>query len=212
MICTQSSKNPGGRNGFAENPGCTPDRGPASIAAHRSRPEEIDDILKTRIISDHVRVQWKLARLGLKAGERVWVPIGDQSRLREAYQFERLQKFISIDGMVAGQNGSVDFVPASTAGDATFGQEQVCPSRHAPYTYRRTLSNVPSRHQTGIDRRRRMTPLAVETTNLSKSYEKQPALDRVDLRVPEGSVYVLVGANGAGKSTTIKIQPTTSRK
>ncbi|HYN83311.1 MAG TPA: ATP-binding cassette domain-containing protein [Gemmatimonadaceae bacterium] len=57
-----------------------------------------------------------------------------------------------------------------------------------------------------------MTPLAVETTNLSKSYEKQPALDRVDLRVPEGSVYVLVGANGAGKSTTIKIQPTTSRK
>ena len=46
---------------------------------------------------------------------------------------------------------------------------------------------------------------AVETTNLSKSYDKQPALDRVDLRVPEGSEYVLVGANGAGKSTTFKI-------
>ena len=46
---------------------------------------------------------------------------------------------------------------------------------------------------------------AVETTNLSKSYGDQPALDRVDLRVPEGSVYVLVGANGAGKSTTFKI-------
>ena len=50
-----------------------------------------------------------------------------------------------------------------------------------------------------------MTSLAVETTNLSKSYDEQPALDRVDLRVPEGSVYVLVGANGAGKSTTFKI-------
>lgn len=50
-----------------------------------------------------------------------------------------------------------------------------------------------------------MTALAVETTNLSKSYGDQPALDRVDLRVPEGSVYVLVGANGAGKSTTFKI-------
>ena len=47
--------------------------------------------------------------------------------------------------------------------------------------------------------------LAVETTQLSKIYDEQFALDRVDLRVPEGSVYVLVGANGAGKSTTFKI-------
>ena len=46
---------------------------------------------------------------------------------------------------------------------------------------------------------------AVETTNLSKSYGDQPALDGVDLQVLEGSVYVLVGANGAGKSTTFKI-------
>ena len=47
--------------------------------------------------------------------------------------------------------------------------------------------------------------LAVTTTNLTKSYDHQLALDRVDLRVPEGAVYVLVGANGAGKSTTFKI-------
>ncbi|MFL5529309.1 MAG: ABC transporter ATP-binding protein [Gemmatimonadaceae bacterium] len=46
---------------------------------------------------------------------------------------------------------------------------------------------------------------AVETTQLSKFYDDQRALDRVELRVPEGSVYVLVGANGAGKSTTFKI-------
>ena len=39
---------------------------------------------------------------------------------------------------------------------------------------------------------------AVETTQLSKIYEEEFALDRVELRVPEGSVYVLVGANGAG--------------
>lgn len=50
--------------------------------------EKIDDALKTRITSDHVRMQWKLARLGIKAGERVWVPVGDQSRLRQAYEFE----------------------------------------------------------------------------------------------------------------------------
>jgi hypothetical protein len=51
-------------------------------------PEEIDEALKLPAISDHVRMQWKLARLGLKAGERVWVPVGDQARLRQAYQFE----------------------------------------------------------------------------------------------------------------------------
>ena len=53
------------------------------------RAEELDEVLRTKIISDHVRMQWKLARLGLKAGERVWVPVGDQSRLRQAYQFDK---------------------------------------------------------------------------------------------------------------------------
>ncbi|MFL5594554.1 MAG: ABC transporter ATP-binding protein [Gemmatimonadaceae bacterium] len=50
-----------------------------------------------------------------------------------------------------------------------------------------------------------LSRFAVETTKLSKFYDEQLALDRVELRVPEGSVYVLVGANGAGKSTTFKI-------
>lgn len=50
-------------------------------------PDELDEALRTRIVSDHVRMQWKLARLGIKAGERVWVPVGDQSRLRQAYEF-----------------------------------------------------------------------------------------------------------------------------
>lgn len=50
--------------------------------------EVVDEVLKTRVISDHVTMQWKLARLGLKAGERVWVPVGDQARLRSTYQFE----------------------------------------------------------------------------------------------------------------------------
>lgn len=51
------------------------------------RAEEIDEALRAPI-SEHVRMQWKLARLGLKAGERVWVPVGDQTKLRQAYQFE----------------------------------------------------------------------------------------------------------------------------
>ena len=36
-----------------------------------------------------------------------------------------LQAFVSIDGFVAGRNDSVDFIPASTQGDLSFGREQV---------------------------------------------------------------------------------------
>ncbi|HEX7154106.1 MAG TPA: ABC transporter ATP-binding protein [Thermoanaerobaculia bacterium] len=45
---------------------------------------------------------------------------------------------------------------------------------------------------------------AVATHGLSMRYRKQAALDAVDLRVPEGAVYVLIGANGAGKSSVMK--------
>jgi ABC-2 type transport system ATP-binding protein len=46
---------------------------------------------------------------------------------------------------------------------------------------------------------------AVATHGLSMRYGKRDALSAVDLRVPEGAVYVLIGANGAGKSTTMKV-------
>lgn len=46
---------------------------------------------------------------------------------------------------------------------------------------------------------------AVATHGLSMRYGKQTALHAVDLRVPEGAVYVLIGANGAGKSSTMKV-------
>ena len=51
-------------------------------------PEEIDAALSLPALSDHVRIQWKLARLRRKAGERVWVPIGDRPKLKRAFEFE----------------------------------------------------------------------------------------------------------------------------
>ncbi|HEX2254816.1 MAG TPA: ABC transporter ATP-binding protein [Thermoanaerobaculia bacterium] len=48
-------------------------------------------------------------------------------------------------------------------------------------------------------------PDAVATHGLTKRYRGETALDHVDLRVPDGAVYVLVGANGAGKSTTLQV-------
>ena len=46
---------------------------------------------------------------------------------------------------------------------------------------------------------------AVVTHGLSKRYGRVAALDQVELRVPDGAVYVLVGVNGAGKSTLFKL-------
>lgn len=45
---------------------------------------------------------------------------------------------------------------------------------------------------------------AVEISNLSKHYGKIQALNNINMSVPEGHIYGLIGANGAGKTTLIK--------
>ncbi len=43
------------------------------------------------------------------------------------------------------------------------------------------------------------------THQLSKRYRKKLALDGLTMSVPEGGVYALLGANGAGKTTALKL-------
>ena len=45
---------------------------------------------------------------------------------------------------------------------------------------------------------------AVSVQNLCKSYGEKQVLDNLTLRVKPGTVFGLLGANGAGKSTTIE--------
>ena len=46
----------------------------------------------------------------------------------------------------------------------------------------------------------------IETTNLSFSFRKsQPILDKLNIHVPEGSIYGFLGPNGAGKTTTMRL-------
>ena len=47
--------------------------------------------------------------------------------------------------------------------------------------------------------------LAVRVAGLTKSYQGRTVLNGLDLAVRRGTVFGLLGANGAGKSTTIKI-------
>lgn len=46
---------------------------------------------------------------------------------------------------------------------------------------------------------------AIRTYRLTKHYGGRKVVDNLDLRVPRGSVYGLLGRNGAGKSTTLKM-------
>jgi ABC-2 type transport system ATP-binding protein len=47
--------------------------------------------------------------------------------------------------------------------------------------------------------------LAIETSQLSKSFGDKLAVDSIDLKIPRGTLYGFLGHNGAGKSTTIKM-------
>ena len=46
---------------------------------------------------------------------------------------------------------------------------------------------------------------AIETTAITKRYGKRTALDRLDLQVHRGELFSLLGVNGAGKTTAIKL-------
>ena len=46
---------------------------------------------------------------------------------------------------------------------------------------------------------------AIEILGLTKEYGGQPVVDRLELSIPAGELFALLGVNGAGKSTTIKM-------
>ena len=50
-----------------------------------------------------------------------------------------------------------------------------------------------------------MDKLILETKNLTKTFDKQKAVDSISLKIKENSIYGLLGPNGAGKSTTLKM-------
>lgn len=55
------------------------------------------------------------------------------------------------------------------------------------------------------------TPLAIDVSDLRKSYDGKTALAGIDLSVPAGSVFALLGPNGAGKSTLVGVLTTLLR-
>ncbi|TWP37009.1 ABC transporter ATP-binding protein [Leekyejoonella antrihumi] len=52
------------------------------------------------------------------------------------------------------------------------------------------------------------TETAIEVVGLTKSYSDNAVLRGVDLSVPAGSIFALLGSNGAGKTTIVRILST----
>jgi ABC-2 type transport system ATP-binding protein len=50
-----------------------------------------------------------------------------------------------------------------------------------------------------------MSNIVIETDGLRKAFDGRPAVDGLDLRVIEGSIFGFLGRNGAGKTTTIRL-------
>lgn len=46
---------------------------------------------------------------------------------------------------------------------------------------------------------------AIELNQVTKRFGKQTAVDKLDLTVPEGSIYGFIGPNGSGKTTTLRM-------
>ena len=45
----------------------------------------------------------------------------------------------------------------------------------------------------------------IKTENLTKKFEDYKALDTINCTIPEGCIYGMVGSNGAGKSTFLRL-------
>jgi ABC-2 type transport system ATP-binding protein len=50
-----------------------------------------------------------------------------------------------------------------------------------------------------------MTELAIEASQLTRRFGSYTAVDRLDLRIPKGTIYGFLGPNGSGKSTSIRL-------
>lgn len=58
--------------------------------------EEVDEIINNIELSDHILMQWKLLRLGLKTGSKVWIPRNDQSKIEREYGFSEFETEFTV--------------------------------------------------------------------------------------------------------------------
>lgn len=61
--------------------------------------------LNEQEVSDHIRMQWKLLNLGLKAGSKVWIPKNDQTKIAKQYHYSDFE-----DSFMSGYDVQVKYI------------------------------------------------------------------------------------------------------
>jgi hypothetical protein len=73
--------------------------------------EDVERIVESDLVSDHVKMQWKLVGLGLKAGDKVWVPPPDQNKIRRLYDYNDFEpKFVTGIDLPTGYFDNIDVI------------------------------------------------------------------------------------------------------
>jgi hypothetical protein len=65
------------------------------INPYDSVKEDIEDLLDQEKLSEHVTMQWKLIRLGLKTGAKVWIPKNDQSKIIKQFNYNEFENIFA---------------------------------------------------------------------------------------------------------------------
>lgn len=71
----------------------------------KNEVRDIDDAVLQKEISEHVKIQWQLIRLGIKTGSKVWIPRADQSKTSNEYGYTEFE-----DQFTAGIDTPAKFV------------------------------------------------------------------------------------------------------
>src|SRR5207248_8214729 len=93
-------------------------------------------------------------------------------------------------------------IPGSRSAWAVGGTD---PAGAAPHADRGCIRRQRADFQKSTGRRRDMTEPAIQIEQLVKTYGSQKVLRNVSLSIPAGQTWALLGRNGAGKTTMIRI-------
>src|SRR5690606_14219400 len=81
----------------------------------------------------------------------------------------------------------------------------ICSARRSPKAARRKCATIRASSRPTWARERPMAEALLELSGVSAAYGNIQALHEVSLRVPQGAIVALLGAHGAGKSTTLNV-------
>jgi len=163
----------------------------------KGRPEEIRALVPGTLVSFHVEPQLEaLARLNarypqvLARGTEITVFVEQADRQSALHEVENALQGLQADNQDATAPELEDVFIALL-------RQRGMSNREQSEAAKKTVPEPASRPVKDV--------LAIEADQLVRDFDAFRAVDRVSFRVPQGEIFGLLGANGAGKTTVIKM-------